>query len=651
MKGRIGMENVIGPVLTDKEFFQLLDYEKYPCLNVAKAFADAEQYGQARHVFAEFTRTFFDKDKFFSLPSRVKTPAATEGLKNSAQKALLHEMSSCGTAYKFMGKVDWYSNHAPLQYKEWTWQLSRHSELVTLARAYRAFGDEKYAYGCAELIESWINQAVRPSLPCPSGATLCWRTIECGIRMGLMWPEILHTFIGTKAFTDDVLINFFKSCYEHSESMLNRFTTGNWLIHELNGLAQNGIFYTFFKDSESWFDIAFGKLEKELRTEQINDDGFQFELSPGYHGVVITHCMEIIDIAEEYGKTVPKSIFEVLDRMLMVYVKLMQASGRAPHCNDGGGGIVSDSICRFGKHFPENKYFKWFLSKGSEGVKPSFGSVMLENCGLITLRDKWDGEASAFFDAGLFGKAHQHEDKLNLVISNKEKAVVCESNTYAYDTSEYRKYCLDSRGHNVILVNGRSQNRRATVKWDRSMLTGRVEGTFLKTTERCDYAEGIYSEAFGEDKVYPATHKRSVIMLKTPKVGLPVFVVCDQLTSENENTYQALWHIDTGEYKFADGIFTSEDITVFLLGDKGSAEIVKGVSGDNCQGWIFRSSQQGKQEAIPTIVNTVKGGCVDLVTVFALHENGSTPIESCRLEGDGVVIVYKDGQTDTVAMC
>ena len=85
--------------------------------------------------------------------------------------------------------------------KEWTWQLSRHNDIKLLAHEYNKTKNEKLAYAAAELMDSWMKQAVCPDADCVGYKTKCWRTIECGIRMGANWPYILFTFYKTPAFT------------------------------------------------------------------------------------------------------------------------------------------------------------------------------------------------------------------------------------------------------------------------------------------------------------------------------------------------------------------------------------------------------------------------------------------------------------------
>jgi hypothetical protein len=72
---------------------------------------------------------------------------------------LKHRLISCGIAHDFGEVVDWFANPTYNQYREWTWQLNRHSDWKALAYVYRETGDEKYAEACAELFDSWVKQA------------------------------------------------------------------------------------------------------------------------------------------------------------------------------------------------------------------------------------------------------------------------------------------------------------------------------------------------------------------------------------------------------------------------------------------------------------------------------------------------------------
>ena len=79
----------------------------------------------------------------------------------AAERILQGELISCSTPFTFVGDVDWFSNPTFNQYKEWTWQLSRHPEWAILAECYRASREERYAESFVTYFKSWVRQAAR----------------------------------------------------------------------------------------------------------------------------------------------------------------------------------------------------------------------------------------------------------------------------------------------------------------------------------------------------------------------------------------------------------------------------------------------------------------------------------------------------------
>ncbi len=640
------MENQYGPILTDKELFDALDYSAEGLSPVLSA-VNAGDNAAARHAFAEYFRNFLKPEKYFSIPGKNIKPNFTDDLKNAAERALRHEMKSCNTPMKFDGKVDWFANPTYNQYKEWTVQLSRHDELFRLAAAYRASGDERYAEGCAELFDSWVKQAVRPELTANGYMTLCWRTIECGIRMGLIWPEIIHSFIHSPAFTDDILIDWCKSVYEHSVRLITNPTSGNWLIHELNGLTQNGIFYPFFKDAKKWRDYGFTRLSEEL-DKQIYPDGFQYELTTGYQGVVISHYMAVMEVAVAYGYDIPQKFYDTIEKMLNIYILIMLSNGRIPNINDGGDGSAKGYVLKYARYFPNNENIRWLVTDGKEGKEPDYRSVLLPYSGMVAFRTGWTGDdITGFFDAGPFGAGHQHEDKLNFIICTNGRNILAEADVYAYDTSEMRKYVLSTRGHNTIRVNGQDQNRRRGYAWQPSMLHERSNAK-LSVTEEFDTAWGCYDEGYGEDQEKYARHERTVILAKKPKLGRPFFIAVDRLFADRTNTYESIWHFGVLELTVTENCVKGDDITAFFCGDVGDMKTVTGAYEPEVQGWTCRGLQDSNRP-IPTLLHTVEGKNVCTVTLFSVHdESGSSPISSVKLDKDTVTVNYVNGDFDNI---
>ena len=73
--------------------------------------------------------------------------------------------------------------------------------------------------------------------------TNCWRTIECGIRMGQTWPYAYHYFLSSPSFTDDAICLMLKSMVEHARHLMRWPRSGNWLTMEANGMYHVGVLF------------------------------------------------------------------------------------------------------------------------------------------------------------------------------------------------------------------------------------------------------------------------------------------------------------------------------------------------------------------------------------------------------------------------
>ncbi len=291
----------------------------------------------ARRVFATEARASLQPERFLSIRrtfrgSNFMYPG--ESVAEAAERILRLELISCGTPHRFQGEVDWHANPTYNQYKEWPFQLNRHPEWAILAERYRETGDERYAAGFVRLFRSWVRQVLVPP-DAPSNATLGWRTIEAGIRMGGAWQWALHSFYRSPHFDDDVLVDWYKSVWEHGWRLRHFHWTHNWLIMEMNGLAQIGLLYPQFREAEAWRTYALERLVEEL-DKQVYPDGFQYELTTNYHQVNIRNYQWLWDVYAAYDQPVPDAFAPVLERMHEANVRLVMPDGRLPDVNDAG---------------------------------------------------------------------------------------------------------------------------------------------------------------------------------------------------------------------------------------------------------------------------------------------------------------------------
>ena len=211
-------------------------------------------------------------------------------------------------------------------------------------------------------------------------------------------------------------------------------------------------------------------LEEELG-RQIYPDGFQYELSTGYHDVVINNYERLILAARAFDVPVPERMTERLTTACEIDVKLMMPDGCLPDINDGrmeaSRKLLEPKLSFIREEKAET--ILWAASGGTRGTRPDYLSAALPYSGFFIMRNGWEnGSVWGLLDAAPFGRGHQHEDKLNLLIYAQGKYLLTEGGNYAYDDSEMRRYCLSSRAHNTVLVDHKGQNRRASYVWEDS---------------------------------------------------------------------------------------------------------------------------------------------------------------------------------------
>lgn len=256
------------------------------------------------------------------------------------------------------------------------------------------------------------------------------------------------------------------------------------------------------------------------------------------------------------------------------------------------------------------------------------------------MRTGWEEDAVwGLLDAGPFGRAHQHEDKLNLLIHAYGAMLLTEGGNYAYDDSEMRRYVLSTRSHNTVRVDGQDQNRRYHYKWLDDDIK-KEAGLKWHSDSKVDIAEGSYEEGYGEHAEIKVKHGRKVIFMKEHARLDPCFVVIDRFypLDDQMHLYEILWHFDSDDasVKREDaasnaGDVANQGLSVISTAQNGvklavlpasskmlSLEIVKGQTEPEWQGWkSLEQGMQGEYGAIPTAVYTLAASApVRQVTVL-----------------------------------
>ena len=155
------------------------------------------------------------------------------------------------------------------------------------------------------------------------------------------------------------------------------------------------------------------------------------------------------------------------------------------------------------------------------------------------------------------------------------KDVLKDCGNYAYDTSDMRKFILDTRAHNCAMVDDLSQRRRPKYKWEPDMIKQRSDLKW-SFTGAIDVTEGVYNEGYG-DELIPVTHKRKAVFFKQGVNGsLPFALIIDRLESGDgaEHKYSVSYQMNVEPYTVTDKTYTAD------FGDGVSMSVIGSIAPD-----------------------------------------------------------------------
>ena len=645
------------PGVSVEDFFGKYVDCSIPALQGIPAKMAAGDVAGANRMFANYVRTTLDPHGINREWYEAKmTKKGKAELRRSAEKIMDYEVAACGIPYRFRNRwIDWKFNPTYNNYREWPFQLMRQPFLTQLAKYYTMCGrDEKAAETWRDMVNSWIDQAgACPEKSSPSQPFM-WHTLDTGLRIA-GWCRQMYAFAKSPSLSDEFIVRFFRSVREHAHRLAPSLTSNNWRIMELNGLVNVAMLFPFLKESAEWRKIAVEEYERQLDL-QVYPDGFHFELSPGYHGVIPGDYGRLLDLFRISGETPPPFILKGLERAFDMYPHLSRPDRLLPPLNDSGSPSLKRFMAKAVALYPERADFRWFATDGKEGRAPDYLSYAFPYAGAVVFRTSWDRDAVwGYMDCSPFGRGHQHEDKLNVLISAYGKKMLVEGGCYAYDTSEMRKYVLSTRAHNTIRVDGLDQCTRRGWKWHPEDI--RVKADFSASLgSDVEIATASYTNGYGGGTSHiKGSHTRTTMFFKKIAGLPPFFVYVDRLESPDgkQHAYEALWHLEASELKI-DGLRFNADfgggIGLSAAFSDAEATLVdmKGTR-NPYQGWM-PISPPGPHEHRPIPTPVLKGtftGGRRIVSAFFPYRDGKDVLAGVKAACDpaetSFTLVLKDG--------
>ncbi len=657
------------PRMNTEDFFRALNLADSRLLQVRSA-VEENNWDVAVRAFAAYLRGRAEPRWFSTYAGKPGRGGKVDSsVVAKADRVVAHLLESVGIEHQFGAEIDWtynptYEPDSPYAHdNEWTWQLNRHWMWQVLAKAYWQTGDEKYAREFAAELVHWIRHCPMPVGGANQRPFSTWRTIEAGLRMAYSWPEAFFAFRRSPSVPDSALVAMVASMLEQARYLKRYPTRGNWLTMEMDGLYTVGALFPEFKEAKSFRDFALGRLAEELDV-QVYPDGAQIELSPGYHTVALRNFLRPFRLAKLNDYPVPSGYRKRLERMFDFLMWIMTPNGSVPHLNDAWDVDVRKWLREGVELFPGRDDFLWLATDGTNGHPPAGTSHLLPYAGLAVMRSDWSDTASyVVLDAGPFGFGHQHEDKLSFILTWRGVPFVVEAGSYAYDASEWRKYVLSARGHNVISVDGLEQHRRGHPR-DTYVVHEPVP-LLWKMNADVAYVEAAYGggiEVFGDG--LRVRHTRRFLYLKGKTRLQDLWLVLDSLEpmDEAEHSYESVFHFDVDTVKletanrFALAFRKTQTAGLQVAWASAGgiqARIVKGQTRPVVQGWLPLHHGRRGVRPIPTLVlATRRRGRFHLAAVFApVAADGKPSVRTVKLDNSRgwqnpvVHVVFGDGSS------
>jgi len=469
------------------------------------------------------------------------------------------------------------------------WELNRHQQLVTLAKAWLLTRDERYV---RELIAQW--RACIKSNPYPLGIN--WgSSLEVAFR-SLSWIWVDQLLGGNSEssapkyaeFRADLLPALAFHGRYIARYLSTYFSPNTHLLGEVLALFFLGTLYPQMPGARRWKDMGWKALLDEA-TRQVRPDGVYFEQSLYYHVYALDFFLHARLLASANDVAIPAGYDAVLHRMLNVVEALAQA-GPAEGFGDDDGGRLFNSRRNCSEHMTDplalgatiygrddlraaqlTEESIWLLGERSvtrlaSAVKKAkedprsaaftYGGLYVLAGGRAANSDDVldDDSASAdpcvhvmMLDAGPHGEGrcgHGHADALSLRLTLNGERWLVDSGSGVYVSSDPadRNALRGTRAHNTIRVDG----------LDQAVADAPFSWTNIPATQVEDWVIGkTFTYFAGSHNGYarlkdPVTHRRCVLHLDDG-----IWLVRDVLLGNREHDLELRWH-------FASDLFVRE---------------------------------------------------------------------------------------------
>jgi hypothetical protein len=547
---------VLADIITLRErmFGRLLDHSRAERLHVSEADypahmaqpVPAEEVGALMRgrdwQWTACAREFRPPDIFRAEGGREGPPADLREADETCRN-LLTLRAHMLVRHQFGSEIDWHLRL--FDDVESTVSLGHMPFIRNLAAAYVETGEERYAFHAARLLWSFYRVSPVPNHRQPQGP---WRTLEVGNRQCTAIPDVLGCLGMTEPFDEALHSMLARSRLEHMRFLLaHSGGAGNWYQVECAGLAAAALYSPELRLADAYLRVALRRL-RWINSFAYHDDGFQFELTHGYHIFPTSAMFNVVRMARARGVALPDDFVDVVAKAHEMYLYAQQPDHLLPMFNDCNPQPLDPApLLRAAAEVYGRDDFRWGATHGEEGEPPDHASHAWPSAGYYCLRSGWGEEDQyLFFDGAAWGAAHQHEDKLSFVLHAGGRTLIGDPNIYSYSRTELTHYFRSSRAHNVVLIDRMEQARKHRPEAKLETL-GRNEWV---SRDAFDFVSSEYLEGYAPNPYEPLpappevdtslSHRRAIWYVKGE-----YWILCDLIRGADaaEHTLEQIYHL------------------------------------------------------------------------------------------------------------
>ena len=438
--------------------------------------------------------------------------------------------------------------------------LNRHFHWVSLAKAWEANGDGRYAKLFSDEVFDWVSREpffwertpTIGGLNLMDGTTFRWgymNTSNIGRRLELTWWPAYETFRKAPEFSDESHFAMLLGMIRQAELITNPSSFAvhdDGAAHTTIGLLKTAMMLPEFKASARWKAIAEVRWD-EMLARQFHPDGSHVSLSTGYNWATILALENFIRLIEQFGGDVPEKYLRMLAKAAEHPMLLTRPNQGQIDLNDGGWSTIEDRYQSLLKWFPDRPDFQWMASKGAKGSPPEQDSIYFPNAGHYAMRTGWGLEEKyLFFGAGPWGASHGKQDALNVYAQLGDHLLIRNAGRGSYSGVGNTVHAGRSLSFNTLSPDWAQENSIPHWKQEMHRGFGPPKRRWL-SNERFDYGEGAF--AYGWHRTGEHIQGKWVRQVVFVKGEEPTrdgyFLVIDTVepADEKERTWRHPWQL------------------------------------------------------------------------------------------------------------